>query len=199
MARSSRRPRTWRTPVAVTLPDLPAPLTIGVISDTHVYTSGHRQVPQEVYDLFRRFRVGLVLHGGDINVQEVLDDLSMVAPVIAVRGNNDEVVLQERLPDEAYFRVGKFRFGLLHGHLGPSARVTARTALAGRVDVGVYGHSHIPASEEVDGTILFNPGSATERRAQPHFGIGIIRVTDQRVTPELILFDAGAHLVNVKP
>jgi predicted phosphodiesterase len=53
-----------------------APLTIGVISDTHIYESGARQVPDQVFDIFRRAKVGLILHLGDINTRFVLEDRS---------------------------------------------------------------------------------------------------------------------------
>ncbi|MDP9364451.1 MAG: metallophosphatase family protein, partial [Chloroflexota bacterium] len=68
---------------------------------------------------------------------------------------------------------------------------------AGRADCVVYGHSHIPKMELEQGTLLFNPGSPTERRWQPHFGLGLIRVTAERVLPDLVLFDNPRDLENV--
>lgn len=174
------------------------PLTIGVIADTHIYSYGTRRLPDEVLDLFRRFEVGLILHAGDINNARVIDLLSAVAPVLAVKGNNDDQVLSQLLPLTEYFRVGRHRFALLHGHLGQTARSEA-AKLAGKVDCVVYGHSHIPKIEQVDGSILFNPGSATDRRWQEHFGLGLIHITDEKITPELVLYHDPRHLVNVKP
>src|SRR4051794_9755642 len=75
----------------------PAPMIIGVISDTHVYPHGARRVAADVFDLFTRFEVGLILHGGDVNTVSVLAELSRVAPVIAVTGNNDESRLLDLL------------------------------------------------------------------------------------------------------
>jgi hypothetical protein len=46
-------------------------------------------------------------------------------------------------------------------------------------------------------TILFNPGSPTERRWYPHFGVGLIRITDEAIDPELVLFDDPQHLKTV--
>jgi uncharacterized protein len=174
------------------------PLTIGVISDTHIYSYGTRRLPDEVLDLFRRFSVGLILHAGDINNARVIDLLSTVAPVLAVKGNNDDQVLSQALPLMEHFTVGKYKFVLLHGHLGQTARSEA-TKLASKADCVVYGHSHIPKIEQVDGAILFNPGSATDRRWQEHFGVGLIHVTDEKLTPELVLYHDPRHLVNVKP
>lgn len=173
------------------------PLTIGVVSDTHVHPHGARRLPAQVCDLFARFSVGLILHGGDVNTASVLDTLAFVAPVIAVTGNNDDIELHARLERTERFMIGPFRFALVHGHGGRSARSEARQ-FAGEADCVVYGHSHIPLIEDVEGTILFNPGSATDRRWQEHFGIGLIHV-NEKIEPELILYGDPRHLENVKP
>jgi uncharacterized protein len=173
-----------------------APLTIGVVSDTHVFPYGSRKLPEEILDLFRRFSVGLILHAGDVNIPRVIDELGTVAPVLAVQGNNDDQTLIRVLPLTVRFEVGKFKFTLLHGHLGQTARSEAKK-LAGSADCIVYGHSHIPMIEQEDGSILFNPGSATDRRWQEHFGVGLIHVANDKVTPELVLYRDPRHLANV--
>ncbi len=174
------------------------PLTIGVISDTHVYPRGVRRLPEEALDLFQRFAVGLIVHAGDVNHPEVLKRLAQEAPVIAVAGNNDDSELRRFLPATMTFSVGPYRFAVLHGHGNRSARVAARR-LASAADCVIYGHSHIPLIEEESGTIFFNPGSATDRRWHEHFGLGVIHVDSGRITPELILFDEPRHLVNIRP
>ena len=174
----------------------PAPLVIGVLADTHVFARGARQLPPEVPDLFARLGVGLILHAGDVNTAAVLRSLERVAPTIAVQGNNDELGLRRILPMAVEFTVGRFAFVLLHGHDGRTARAAARR-YAGRVDCVVYGHSHIPRLEVEEGTILLNPGSPTDRRWQPHFGVAVIRVGPERIEPDLVLFDDPGHLANV--
>ena len=178
-------------------PQFAAPLTIGVIADTHIYRGGRRRLPPEIAAFFRRAGVGLILHCGDINVAPVLTELEAVAPVVAVAGNNDEAELQDRLSQDLWFTVGRFSFVLVHGHQGKTARAVAR-GYAGRCDCVVYGHSHIPKMEEVNGTVLFNPGSATERRWSPHFGVGLIVVTPTTCRPDLVLFNDPAHLASLK-
>lgn len=189
------------SPDAVRLTDrrsFGVPLTIGVLSDTHIYPHGRRTLPPEVLDLFRRFAVGLILHGGDVSAGSVLIELGAVAPVLAVQGNNDDQ-LRSVLPLHVTFEVGRFTFLMVHGHhLGESARATARRH-AGEVDCVVYGHSHIPKVEVEAGTILFNPGSATDRRWQEHFGVGLIQVTNDGIKPELVLYKDPRHLANVQP
>jgi putative phosphoesterase len=175
-----------------------APLTIGVVADTHINPRGARCLPPEVVDLFARFGVGLILHAGDVNTATVLADLGAVAPVIAVTGNNDDAELRDLIPESVEFQVGRHRFAMLHGHGGQTARSEARRRFAGRVDCVVYGHSHIPLIEREGTTILFNPGSATDRRWGDHFGVGLIDVTDDGITPELVLYQDPRHLRNVR-
>lgn len=174
-------------------------MTIGVISDTHVYPRGARQVPDEVFDLFRRFKVGLILHAGDINIAPVLVELAGIAPVLAVTGNNDVPDLLDTLPESVEFTAGRFRFAMIHGHGGKSARSEAGRRYAGKVDCVVFGHSHLPLIEREQGTILLNPGSATDRRWGDHFGVALIQVTAEKIIPELVLYQEPRHLKNILP
>lgn len=175
------------------------PFLIGVVSDSHVHKRGARRFPPEVLDLLQRFRVDLILHAGDANVASVLELLGGVAPVIAVQGNNDDAEVRELAPIAVEFSVGRFRFGLLHGHGGVSARQVARDRFAEKVDCAVYGHSHIPMSERIGSTVFFNPGSVIERRWKPDFGLGLIHVEPDRCTPEMILFKDPRELASVSP
>lgn len=176
----------------------PALLTIGVVADTHVVERGSRTLPAEVPDLFRRFGAGLILHAGDICVPSVIAKLETVAPTLAVHGNGDYGFLTEDLPARIDFLVGARRFVLIHGHQQSTADATAR-ALAGTAECVVYGHSHRPVALLDQGTVLFNPGSATDRRSQPHFGVGILRMGPAGIEPELILFNQPGDLAGVRP
>jgi putative phosphoesterase len=177
-----------------------APFVIGVVSDTHLYRQNPGKALPLVVDLFKRFQVDLILHAGDVNAIAALETLSEAAPVMAVQGNNDDADVMEIAPDEIEFEVGRFRFALLHGHGGGApARREAKIRFAGKVDCVIYGHSHIPMIEREQGTIFFNPGSAEQRRWHPHFGIGIIAVSPDRIDPELILWDRPEDLASVKP
>lgn len=173
------------------------PLTIGVISDTHIYTGGRRVIHPAIIRMFRRADVDLMIHLGDANVRTVLEEIAEIAPLIAVPGNNDDDELQFLLPETTRITVGRFSFGILHGHGGRSARDEAIRRFVGKVDCVLFGHSHKPVLEKVRETVLFNPGSATERRWHPHFGIGLIRVRDEEFIPDLIVYSNPEHLDNV--
>ena len=124
---------------------------IGIISDTHSLLR-----PQAIEALEG---VELILHAGDIGNQQVLDALNDIAPVVAVRGNNDKGEWARSLPDWELVEVGKVSIYMLHDvkeiDLSPSG--------AG-FHVVVSGHSHKPSIEERRGVLYINPGSAGPRR-----------------------------------
>ena len=150
-----------------------------VLADTHIRRGSRRRLPDSAYAHLEA--ADLVLHAGDVVVGDVLDELSGFAPVHAVLGNND-ADLVGLLPETRVVDVDGVRMGMIHDS-GPAA------GRAGRLrrrfpdaDVVVFGHSHIPwDSEGVDGQLLFNPGSPTERRRQPHCTLGTIDLDDGRV------------------
>jgi putative phosphoesterase len=139
----------------------------------------------------------LIAHLGDVQTLSVLEELSEIAPVLAVQGNNDQE-LRSLLPEVVRMDVGRFSVVMVHGHGGYSARTVAKQFI-GKTDLVLYGHSHIPKIERIEATTLFNPGSATDRRWHEHFGIGVVTFTDNRCAPELILFKDARELDNVKP
>lgn len=175
-----------------------APLTIGVISDTHIYTGSRRVIADGVKRLFSRANIGLLVHLGDANSRSVLEELAEIAPLIAVVGNNDDADLQYTLPQTTRFTVGEKSFAAIHGHGGRSAKDVAIARWAGKVDCIQFGHSHMPLIEHHQGSILFNPGSPTDKRWGPHFGVGLIGVDENGIHPDLVLFSDPNHLDNIK-
>jgi putative phosphoesterase len=188
---------TRKLPLEETRVDLKTPILLGVLGDTHMHPGNPRRNLDRVVDLFARAGVGQILHTGDAGDISVLRTLEEIAPVLAVRGNADPIELIEALPDQIRIAIGSRTVLLLHGHHGKTARVAARAAAKPEVDLVVFGHSHKPLIEQEGDTILFNPGSPTERRWNPHFGVGLIHVSEEAIDPELVLFDDPHHLDNV--
>ena len=194
----SRGMWTRKLPLVETQVALEGPLLLGVLGDTHMYPGNPRRRLDHVVSLFQRAGVGRILHAGDAGDATVLGQLAKVAPVLAVRGNADPVDLIETLPDQVRITVGRHTIVLLHGHHGKTARIAAKAAAKPGIDLVVFGHSHKPLIEKEGETILFNPGSPTERRWNPHFGVGLIHVLDERIDPELVLFEDPRDLDNVE-
>jgi putative phosphoesterase len=158
---------------------------IGVISDTHI--PHFKKLPEAIWTHFAG--VELIIHAGDLSVLSVLSELETIAPVVAVQGNieRDEVI--EKLPIKREIVVGNYRIGIVHilGDAKSHARLARREFPLARVIV--FGHSHIPYNQEHDGQLLFNPGSATDRRRQPQCSIGRLYIDDESemVWGEIIL------------
>jgi uncharacterized protein len=158
---------------------------IGVISDTHI--PHFARVPEVVWEHFAG--VELVIHSGDLSILSVIKQLETIAPVLAVQGNVEREEVVVALPIKREVVVGHCRIGVVH-ILGDS-KYYARTARQEFpvARVVVFGHSHNPYNQEHDGQLLFNPGSATDRRRQPTCSIGMLYIDDEKqsVRGEIIL------------
>jgi hypothetical protein len=130
----------------------------------------------------------LILHAGDLAAPAVLDAIEALGPpVAAVHGNVDPPELRRRLPERRVVEVDGARIGMIHD-AGPAAGrlERLRTAFPG-ADAVVFGHSHIPLHERAaDGFQIFNPGSPTDRRRQPHHTMGLATVGGSALAFELI-------------
>lgn len=138
---------------------------IAVISDTHM-PKGARTLPEECVARLRA--ADLILHAGDVVAASFLEELRRLGPPVeAVYGNMDEPALRDSLPKERVVDADGARIGMVHipGPLaGREGRLAGRFPGCGAV---VYGHTHVPQVELVDGVWILNPGSPTERRRSP--------------------------------
>jgi len=148
---------------------------VGVISDTHI--PHFKQLPAAIWQHFDG--VELIIHAGDLSVLSVIDELETIAPVVAVQGNVEQQEVILKLPIKREIKVGHCRIGIVHilGDSKTHARVAHQEFPDARVVV--FGHSHIPYNQEHNGQLLFNPGSATDRRRQPRCSIGLLHVDDE--------------------
>lgn len=147
--------------------------TIGLISDTHM-PHRRRALPAAVFDLLSG--VDVVLHGGDVGELWVLEQLSRIAPVFAVFGNDEPEETRKTLPHMIPFNAGGRHMLLVHGHALDTEfefRLRAETDWAPKLrfwssygrdhgaDIVIYGHTHIPGVIETEGVTLINPGAVS--------------------------------------
>jgi putative phosphoesterase len=147
---------------------------IGVISDTHGL------LRPEVARAFTK--VDLILHAGDIGSAEVLQELKSIAPVVAVRGNNDKERWARAIPETEVAEIAGVRFYLLHDlkkiGFDPAHR---------RFRVVISGHSHRPSIERRDEILFVNPGSAGPRRFKLPITVARLTVDGSTVNGEIIM------------
>lgn len=160
-------------------------MRIGVVSDTHIPRRA-RCIPRQVFDGL--MGVDLIIHAGDIVCMQVLSELSTIAPVQAVCGNMDPTEVRRQVPRTRIVEADGWRIGVVHGD-GASGSTKLR-ALRTFSDVHcvVFGHSHRACCERHGSVLLFNPGSPTDRRANPEFSYGLLSVSSGGVRGEIRFF-----------
>ena len=135
---------------------------IGIISDTHGL------LRPEVVKALKGCNV--ILHGGDINRVQILDELNGIAPTYAVRGNNDKEWAKD-LPETVSVELYGIRFFMVHNkkHIPKNLENT---------DVVIFGHSHKYEEKHVDGMLMLNPGSCGPRRFTQPITFAVLETED---------------------
>lgn len=129
-----------------------------------------------------------ILHAGDLSDVPVLELLrSLGPPVHAVHGNVDSAALRALLPASVELRLGGVRIGMLHDAGRAAGRPAHLRARFPRCDAVVFGHTHVPQHDELDGFQIFNPGSPTERRRAPAHTMGVATIAGGRIAFELLV------------
>jgi putative phosphoesterase len=162
-------------------------IRVGLISDTHGLLRPEALTALRGSDF--------IVHAGDIGDPSILARLSDLAPLTAVRGNNDHGPWAARLPDTDRLRAGGVRILVLH-----DLASLASDAVAGDIDVVVSGHSHRPKTERRAGVLYVNPGSAGPRRFRLPITVGMLVIDGSRVESELLSLDvARKHAAATDP
>jgi uncharacterized protein len=148
-------------------------MRIALISDTHGL------LRPEALDFVRG--ADHIVHAGDICDPEILEALAAIAPLTAVRGNNDHGAWAERLPATALVPLGDVLLYAIHD----LAELDLDPPAAG-VHAVVSGHSHKPLVRTRDGVVYVNPGSAGPRRFKLPISVGELLVADGAVTARTV-------------
>lgn len=148
-------------------------IRVGLISDTHGLLR-----PQA-----KEFLRGsdFIVHGGDICDPAILEELAALAPLTAVRGNNDHGAWADALSETEFLQVGGIFVYAIHDlselDIDPGAA---------DVRVVVSGHSHKPLIDERDGILYVNPGSAGPRRFTLPIAVAELLVDGTSVTARVV-------------
>lgn len=150
-------------------------MRIGVISDSH------GKFDERITQAFEG--VDHILHAGDICDVSVLVRLEMIAPVTAVLGNCDTSAALDLLPFVARKEFEGVRVFMAHD------QSTAKP-LPDDIDVFVFGHSHMPVAEKIDGVLWLNPGSAQQaRRSQIGRSVALLTVDRGTARGHIVALD----------
>jgi hypothetical protein len=148
-------------------------LRVGVISDTHGLLRAQAMAFLQGCDH--------IVHGGDIGGPDILRQLAALAPVTAVRGNNDMQAWAASLPHTRLLELGGVKIFVIHN----LDELQSEPCPAG-VRVVLSGHSHRPMVRERDGVLYVNPGSAGPRRFKLPVSVAQLEIRGSSVTPQLV-------------
>jgi uncharacterized protein len=150
-----------------------------VLADTHA-PRRWKTCPPPVAARLRR--ADLILHAGDVCTADVLAELAAYAPVRAVLGNNDGPdVAGWGAPPALELDLDGLPVAMIHDSGDAKGRLARMRRRFPRARLVVYGHSHIPLDQAAGQLRIFNPGSPTDRRRQPHGTVGVLRVEAGRL------------------
>lgn len=146
---------------------------VGLISDTHGLLRPEARAFLQGSDH--------IVHGGDIGHPDILEELTRLAPVTAVRGNNDAGPWADSLRETECLQVGEVFVYAIHD----LALLDIEPVAAG-IRVVVFGHSHKPLAEERNGVLYVNPGSSGPRRFRLPVGVGELLINGSSVSARIV-------------
>ncbi len=146
-------------------------MRVVVLADTHA-PRRWKSCPPRVAEHLRG--ADLILHAGDVCTAGVLDELAAYAPIRVVKGNNDGPDIAA--PETLELDLAGLRVAVIHDSGAAKGRVARMRRRFPTADLVVFGHSHIPLDESEGGLRIFNPGSPTDRRRQPHGTLGVLKI-----------------------
>lgn len=155
---------------------------IAILSDTHGL------LRPEIREVLATCEV--ILHGGDINSQKILDEIKEIAPVYVVRGNNDKEWAQG-LDKELSLTLFGLRIYMVHNK-------THRKEDFDRTDLFIYGHSHKYEEKTVDGVRFLNPGSCGPRRFRQPVTMAVLEIEEETGVWEIEKIDLTKHIESSK-
>ncbi len=118
----------------------------------------------------------MIIHGGDINKPEVLENLRQIAPVYAVRGNNDKE-WAEQIPETLTISIEECRIFVVHNKKDVPKNLED-------IDAVIFGHSHKYSEQTIEGRLWLNPGSCGKRRFDQEITFAMMTVEGKKIEIE---------------
>ena len=151
-------------------------MKILILSDTHI--RHFNQLPKEILEAIKQAEA--VIHLGDYDTIEFVEELKSATNFYGVTGNHDNGKIKAVLPETDIVEISGKKIGLVHGHgcvlpLGLQYGLVQRFA-GEKLDAILFGHTHISVCKEIDGTLFFNPGSVAGRFPAEQKSFGMLEV-----------------------
>jgi putative phosphoesterase len=165
------------------------PTILAIIADTHVRHLN--ELPPGLMSTLAS--ADMVIHLGDYDSKELLDDLRKLNNFYGIAGNHDDKFLRRELKGMAVLEIGGKRLGLFHGFFIPVAIQKRMKAVfkKHKIDALLYGHTHFATSKEIDDIFMFNPGSVTGHFPASSASFGLLTL-DGSISGEIVPLE-GTH------
>lgn len=158
-------------------------MKIGVLADTHGILNS------AILELFEG--VDAIFHAGDVGTDKVLSKLKNIAPVMAVRGNMDSPPFSYDLPAYRVSRIEEKNVLITHrvgNPMNPCQKLLERLQQVRPVAV-IYGHTHHPFNEWINGVLFFNPGSAGQKRHGHPLSVGFLESESDELSGRIVFLE----------
>ncbi len=158
--------------------------TVYLISDTHV-PERREEIPREFLSQLKEDDI--LLHAGDWTNAATLKLLQQKAKTFGVWGNMDDGAVRKELPEKTIVEIQGFKIGITHGFGAPEGMVEkVRSKFTEEVNMILFGHTHVPHSEEKDGILFYNPGSLSFNTDRRELTYAVLEIKDNELAPRLI-------------
>lgn len=155
-----------------------------IISDTHWYSTN--DIPNFLFDLVKKF--DFMIHAGDWTDSDAVDLFSSITSLFAVFGNCDMHDTRRRLSDCLSFRINGINIGLSHGRYRRDSVISGLNSDFNDSSLIIFGHTHVPFKEEINGKSFFNPGSFSYPRNGSKKSYGILTIDENGFSLEHVSF-----------
>ncbi|KAJ49178.1 hypothetical protein BD780_003142 [Clostridium tetanomorphum] len=163
-------------------------MKIGIISDTHI--TKHSEDINKIIDKYFK-EVDMIIHVGDFNSIDVINNIKKKKKFVGVYGNNDSSSVKQYLNEKEIISVEGYKIGLFHGH-GDKKNVIDRAYEKfkdNKVDIIIFGHSHQPIIKTKNKILMLNPGSPRRKFKERWYSYMQLELGKKKIEARIILFN----------
>ncbi len=158
-----------------------------VISDTHIPVTANA-LPSIIKEEAKRS--DCCFYCGDCITLKPLKELDSLTTVYGVCGNMDDEAVRKVLPVKRIVKLENVIIALTHGGGSPLKIIehvkNQFIEEYDKIDMFIFGHSHMPLNKEINGKIFFNPGSPTDQMFAPYRSYGILEIEDKTIKGRIV-------------
>ncbi|MBL4935189.1 metallophosphoesterase [Clostridium sp. YIM B02515] len=164
-----------------------AKIKVGILSDTHISKDNYK-----IDELLKKYfnEVDIIIHAGDYKSSKVIETIKKYKPFIGVFGNNDGNAVKELVREKEIIKLNGYKIGIYHGHGEGKSTIDKAYEVfkEDKVDIIVFGHSHLPIIKTMNKTLMLNPGSPTSKRKERWYSIIILELDKNFINAQIKFF-----------